>query len=94
MTSGIYIMTNKSNGNRYVGYSENIEVRYAENIRQLKKGTFGKNFESVAKDFEIFGEDAFIYGILEVTANDSSVMEKRAKYWKELIQPEYNQHSS
>ena len=94
MTSGIYIMTNKSNGNRYVGYSENIEVRHAENMRQLKKGTFGKPFESVAKDFEAFGEDAFIYGILEVTANDTSVMEKRSKYWKNLIQPEYNQHSS
>ena len=94
MTSGIYIMTNKSNGNRYVGYSEDIEVRYAENIRQLKEGTLGKAFESVTRDFETFGEDAFICGVLEVTVNDPSVMGKRSKYWKNLIQPEYNQHSS
>lgn len=94
MTSGIYIMTNKSNGNRYVGYSENIEVRYAENIRQLKEGTFGKKFESLVRDFETFGENAFICGVLEVTANDSSLMEKRSKYWKDLIQSEYNQHSN
>ena len=94
MTSGIYIMTNKSNGNRYVGYSKDIEVRYTENIQQLKAGTFGKNFESLAIDFKTFGEDAFIYGILEVTENDKSLMQRQAEHWKKLIQPEYNKHSS
>ena len=93
MTSGIYIMTNKSNGNRYIGYSEDIEVRYAENIRQLKAGTFGTPFEHLEEDFKISGESAFIYGILEITENDSTLMEKQSKYWKSLIQPEYNQHS-
>ncbi len=53
-TSGIYIMTNKSNGNRYIGYSEDIEVRYSENIRQLNAGTFGTPFEHLEEEFNFF----------------------------------------
>lgn len=97
MTSGIYIMTNKSNGNRYVGYSQDIEDSYEESIRQLNAGTFDKRYQRLLADFTSAGKDAkdvFICGILEVTANDPSVMEKRSKYWKDLIQPEYHRHSS
>lgn len=37
MTSGVYIVTNKLNGRRYIGYSENIEIRWEEfkNVRSI-----------------------------------------------------------
>ncbi len=37
MTSGVYILTNRLNGRRYIGYSENIEIRWEEfkNIKSI-----------------------------------------------------------
>lgn len=90
MTSGVYIMTNKENGCRYIGYSSDIEWRWGENKRELQMGTFGKNHQKFIDDYQEFGEESFIYGIIEVTINDDSLMSKKAEEWKKIIQPEYN----
>lgn len=90
MTSGVYIMTNKVNGCRYVGYSKDIEWRLNENKRQLREGTFGINYPQLTKDYQTFGEESFSYGILQVTANDQALMNEQSEYWKDLINPEYN----
>ena len=91
MTSGVYIMTNKINGRRYIGYSENLEYRFEANRRELQKGSFGDRHQQFIDDYQHFGEEAFIAGILEVTVNDSSLMNNRAEYWKRIFEPEYNQ---
>jgi hypothetical protein len=91
MTSGVYIMTNKVNGRRYIGYSENIEFCFEANQRELQKRSFGYKYQQFINDYQQFGEEAFISGILEVTANDSSLMSQRSEEWKKIIHPEYNQ---
>ncbi len=91
MTSGVYIMTNKVNGRRYIGYSENIESRFEANKRELQRGSFGKDYQQFIDDYQQFGEEAFMFGIIEVTANQPSLMSKRSEQWKQMIQPEYNQ---
>ncbi len=91
MTSGVYIMTNKVNGRRYIGYSENIESRFEANKRELQRGSFGYRHQQFIDDYQQFGEEAFISGIIEVTANEPSVMSQRAEQWKQMIKPEYNQ---
>ena len=48
MTSGIYMMTNKVNGRRYIGYSENIEQRWEFNIDELNRGTFAGAYLGMA----------------------------------------------
>ncbi|MBE9082788.1 hypothetical protein IQ278_11745 [Tolypothrix sp. LEGE 11397] len=84
-------MTNKVNGRRYIGYSENIESRFEANKRELKRGSFGKDYQQFIDDYQQFGEEAFMFGIIEVTANEASLMSKRSEQWKQIIQPEYNQ---
>lgn len=74
MTSGIYIMTNKQTGKRYVGYSEDIEMRLTENMRQLQAKTFGEAYRDLISDYQKYGETAFICGILEVTCNTGGLL--------------------
>ncbi|OUL22178.1 hypothetical protein BV375_27660 [Nostoc sp. 106C] len=91
MTSGVYIMTNKINRRRFIGYSENLEYRFEDNRKVLQNGKFTPKHILLIDDYQQFGEEAFICGILEVTVNDSSLMKQRARYWRRIIQPEYNQ---
>lgn len=91
MTSGVYIMTNKINGRRYIGYSENIESRFEDNRGELQRGTFGYRHQQFIDDYQQYGEEAFICEILEVTVNDSTLMNQKAQRWKKIINPEYNQ---
>ncbi|OUL37481.1 hypothetical protein BV372_00500 [Nostoc sp. T09] len=92
MTSGVYIITNKTNGRKYIGYSEDIEYRFEANKRELQKGSFGRSrHQQFIDDYQQCGEEAFISGILEVTPNESSLMKQRAENWKNIIKPEYNQ---
>lgn len=94
MTSGVYIMTNKANRHRYIGYSEDIESRLEENQRQLREGTFGEDHQLLMDDYQKYGAENFISGILEVTDNDPQSMKKQAEYWKKMVKPEYNNDSS
>ena len=90
MTSGIYMMTNKVNGRRYIGYSENIEQRWEFNIDELNRGAI-KRHQRMLTDWKNDGHDAYCFGILEVLdTNEQSLLSKRSQYWKDLIQPEYN----
>ncbi|MBD2196279.1 hypothetical protein H6G08_10505 [Calothrix anomala FACHB-343] len=84
-------MTNKINGRRYIGYSENLEYRFEANMLELQRGTFGYRHKQFIDDYQQYGQEAFISGILEVTVNDSSLMNKKADNWKNIINPEYNQ---
>ncbi|OUL20724.1 hypothetical protein BV378_28850 [Nostoc sp. RF31YmG] len=84
-------MTNKINRRRFIGYSENLEYRFEDNRKVLQNGKFTPKHILLIDDYQQFGEEAFICGILEVTVNDSSLMEQRARYWRRIIQPEYNQ---
>ncbi|WP_339378537.1 hypothetical protein [Calothrix sp. NIES-2100] len=84
-------MTNKINGRRYVGYSENLEYRFEDNRKVLQNGNFTPKHILLIDDYQQFGEEAFISGILEVTVNNKSLMQQRVNYWKKIIQPEYNQ---
>ena len=91
MTSGIYILTNKANGRRYIGYSVDIEARWEDNKNQLKRGGW-KYRPLMNDDWQKHGENAFSWGILEVLdTKEPAEFNKRAKYWKDLIKPEYNQ---
>jgi group I intron endonuclease len=38
MTCGVYSITNKNNGKIYIGASIDIEHRWREHVRMLKKG--------------------------------------------------------
>ncbi len=91
MTSGIYIATNKVNGRRYIGYSANIEARWEEYNKILDRGPSRKH-PLIHKDLQENGMDAFCFGILEVLdTQEPALLHRRAEYWRNLFQPEYNQ---
>ncbi|MFN6580639.1 MAG: GIY-YIG nuclease family protein [Aulosira sp. ZfuVER01] len=52
ITSGVYIMTNKANGRRYIGYSENLEYRFEANNRELQRGSFGHKHQQFIDDYQ------------------------------------------
>lgn len=83
---GIYIFTNLCNGNRYIGSSKNLYNRLHEHYHNLINNKHhNKHFQSA---WNIYGEDMFIYGILEL-CNFSNQYE-REQFYITSVQPEYN----
>lgn len=63
MTSGVYVITNKTNGRRYVGQTRAIEARWKQHRKALALGRHhNKNLQ---RDWRTHGPDAFEFSILE-----------------------------
>ena len=63
MTCGIYIIKNVKDGKMYVGKSVNIEKRWVEHIRALKRGDHGNNY--LQHVFNLFGIDIFKHATIK-----------------------------
>jgi len=63
MTSGIYTVTNYSDGKVYVGSSNHIERRWKEHKKQLRKGTH--HSKHLQHAWTKYGEMAFTFEVLE-----------------------------
>lgn len=83
MTSGIYMLTCKINGYRYIGQSKNITRRLWEHKCQ------GKNPRlPISKAIREFGWDSFNKEILELCLVEE--LEEKEIYYIALLKPEYN----
>ncbi len=83
---GIYEFFNLENGKRYVGSSKNLYNRIHEHYHNLKfNKAHNKHFQAA---WNKYGEDAFIYNILEFCSKDVQFI--REQYYLDFIQPEYN----
>lgn len=73
--SGIYTITNRSNGKVYIGESLDIYRRWHdEHIPQLRKNShYNKELQ---KDFNEYGEDNFNFEILERYSEDNPITTK------------------
>ena len=80
---GIYLITNKINGNRYVGLSNNIQRRFLEHRSHKNKKT------KISEAFKKYKVDDFIFEILELVDNIDD-LPIREIFWIEKIKPEYN----
>ena len=83
MTIGIYSITNKITGKRYIGKSINIERRFTDHRCSLKKKECGKStnrhlFNSVKE----YGIDCFDFEIIEKfeTVDESAIAEAELKW--------------
>ena len=63
MQSGIYKITNISNGKFYIGSSKNIHKRWIRHLRDLKNGEH--NNVHLQRAFNLGGQEAFKFEILE-----------------------------
>lgn len=84
---GIYVITNKSNGDCYVGKSLNVEGRWKAHLRTCK------NKKSKAYDYYLYramrfyGVENFKFEILEVC--ETSDLNFKEKYYYDLYSPVY-----
>jgi group I intron endonuclease len=81
---GIYLITNKINGKKYIGLSNNINRRFAEHKCSLKS----KNTVLI-KAFRKYSIENFEFEILEFVENIND-LPIREVYWIEKMKPEYN----
>lgn len=91
---GIYCITNKINGKKYIGQSIDIKSRW----KAHKHAAFNSNTKSVSYNYPLYiamrkyGLDNFEFSILEqLQIEDSNILNEREIYWISTIGSEYNQ---
>ena len=86
MTSGIYCITNKINGHRYIGSTTNLRKRRANNFSKLRRGV--NDCLHLQRAWNLYGEDAFEFRHILICEKDELL-----RYEQELLdrwKPEYN----
>lgn len=71
---GIYLITNKVNGKKYVGQSIDIEKRWKDHIRDSKKSEY-----TIHKAIRKYGVENFEFSVLEECPVDK--LDEREIYW-------------
>ncbi len=87
MTSGVYAIVNKINGKRYVGKSNNIERRWSDHIRLLRKDTKPKDCNRhLYSSFKKYGENNFGFEYLEsFDVYDDALLSEAELFWIDLF---------
>ena len=84
--SGIYAITNLSNGHRYIGSSIDIYRRWGQHRRQLRKGTHSNQI--LQRAWDKYSEDTFEFSILLVCGKDDTLLNEQQ--FLDNLHPEYN----
>ena len=85
-TCGVYLITNKINGKRYVGSSFNVSSRVAQHFGNVAKKYNNKHpfYTDICK----YGRDNFEVKLLEKCPREEKI--SREQYWYKKLKPEYN----
>jgi len=85
--AGIYLFTNQTNGNIYVGSSSNLSSRFASYFRRTLTRTDLVIIRAIIKH----GLDNFTLDVLEYTGSENnSFILAREQYYLDLLKPAYN----
>ena len=83
--TGIYKITNKLNGKFYIGSSKDIDQRWNEHKLNLKSNRhINKKLQNA---WNFYGEDNFLFEIIECTVCEQSVLFDREQYYLDLFRP-------
>ncbi len=85
MKSGIYKITNTTNGKFYIGSSKNIDERW-DNHKQYLRGNYHIN-PKLQNAWNKYGEDKFIFEIIEETDSNQNVLFDRENYYLSSLKP-------
>lgn len=85
--AGIYQITNLNNGRRYVGSAVRLHKRWAQHLRQLRKGTHHSKL--LMRDWIGHGEDRFRFEVLEPVKRKEHVVAVE-QVFLDMLKPEYN----
>ena len=86
MSSGIYRITNRENGHKYIGSSETVEIRKTEHFRHLRHNKHHSAYLQNA--YNLYGVEAFQFDVVEYC--ESGDLLSREQYYIDLLSPEYN----
>jgi len=84
--SGVYIITNTVNGNRYIGSSVDIHRRWWQHRSQLCKGTHGNQI--LQRAWDKYGESSFEFSILLLCSETDTLLNEQQCL--DTFHPEYN----
>jgi len=84
--SGVYAITNLSNGHRYIGSSIDIYRRWGQHRRQLRKGTHSNQI--LQRAWDKYSEDTFEFSILIVCSEHDTLLNEQR--FLDTVKPEYN----
>lgn len=87
MPSGIYAITNKKNGNFYIGSAVDLRRRWNRHKYDLKTNKHDNNYLQNA--WNMYGEDCFEFSVLEYVEDKLLLTSIEQKYIDEL-HPTYN----
>lgn len=79
MTAGVYRIRNQITGEVYIGSSARIEVRMKAHVYGMKSGRHENTHMSRA--WATFGENAFVFEVLEQTNTDDAVLLAAEDRW-------------
>ena len=83
---GVYQITNKTNGHKYIGSSINIWKRWGRHLSELRKNTHDNNYLQNA--WNKYGEDNFEFGVLLFCDVENTLLYEQLCLDK--LNPEYN----
>ena len=83
--AGIYSLTNKTTNKKYIGQTVYLNGRKGDHLLNLRRNQHDNDY--LQKAFNKYGEDEFIFEVLEVIeklesgANDKDRLTEREQYW-------------
>jgi len=86
MSSGVYQIRNKLNGNCYIGSSINLRKRRRAHLNALHCGKHQN--QHLQRAFDKYGEDAFSFEVLEHIVAENLILCEQ--YYLDTLSPEYN----
>lgn len=80
--SGIYQIKNIINGNTYFGKTDNFSRRKNSHFKKLKLNIhFNRHLQ---KSFNVYGEENFVFSIVEYAENNDVILTEREQYYLDL----------
>lgn len=86
--SGVYSITNITNGKQYIGSSVNIPNRWKTHVRQLNNGKH-KN-SHLQNAWNKYGEDSFVFAEVIEVLRDKRLLLASEQQYIDALRPQYN----